>query len=117
MGLPKVSKILAFLARLKRMTEEGPRSLTVVKLLDLRSISTILPWVILSEVGGGGGGGGGPGGLGGPGGGPNGGGPGGGPGRFGGQLQSLKLSIMHLYLFLFIILWRISCGEQKRFHF
>lgn len=80
------------------MTEEGPRSLTVVKLLDLRSISTILPWVILSEVGGGGGVGGG------PGGGPNGGGPGGGPGRFGGQLQSLKLSIMHLYLFLFIIL-------------
>ena len=103
-GLPKESKILAFLARLKRMTEEEPRSLTVVKLLDRRSISTILPVVILSEVGGGG-----PGGLGGPGGGPHGGGPEGGPGRFGVQLQSLKLSIMHLYLFLLVY-----CGLRIR---
>ncbi len=57
------------------MRDEGRRLLTVVKLLERLSISTILPWVTTSEGGGGGGGPGGRGGLG------------------GAQLQLLKVSI------------------------
>lgn len=90
MGRPKALKILAFLARLKRMTEETLRSLTVVKLLERLSMSTILPSVTMSGEGCGCGGRGG-----------RGGGPG---GRGGSQLQLLlKLSIKLLYFFLFLL--------------